>query len=57
VSTTVSLRIVVLQIEPDVWCDLCGVTCGVTVTYVAEEGGRAPEAPQQLTYCESCDEI
>lgn len=53
---SVSLHIVILQIEPDIWCDFCGSPCAITVTYIVERGERAPEAVGRVTYCESCDD-
>jgi hypothetical protein len=55
-TATISVRIVVLQIRAEVWCDLCGVPSAETVTYVAEEAGATPSVLYQLTYCETCDD-
>jgi hypothetical protein len=52
-TTVICVRIVVLQVEPDVWCSRCGLACATTITYVTEDGDRPPQAVHRLTYCEA----
>jgi hypothetical protein len=51
----VHLRIVVLQVDADVWCADCAACCAVTVTYLTESGDEPPAGVQRLTYCETCE--
>jgi hypothetical protein len=55
-ASAICLRIVVLHVGTDVWCDRCGVPSAVTITYVVEENGRPPGMLHCLTYCESCED-
>lgn len=55
-QSTLYLRIVILSVEPGVWCDICGVPSASTVTYVLEPAtGAAPAVVGVLTYCEACE--
>lgn len=54
--TSVSLRIIILQIDLDIWCDFCGLPSAMVITYLIEEHGRLPEVVRRLTCCDSCDE-
>lgn len=51
----VRLRIAILHIDKDVWCDMCGVPCAVTITYATERDERTPLAVHRLTWCETCE--
>lgn len=51
----IRLRIVVLQTEPDIWCDACGTTCATTTTYVVEQAGAVPSDLCLFTSCETCE--
>lgn len=55
-TRAVRLCITVLELESDVLCEVCGVPCAVTVTYVAEESHEPPHMVHRLTYCETCDQ-
>lgn len=50
----VVVRIVVLRVEDDVWCDMCGVPCAVTIVYLLEERDRPPDGVRVLTCCDNC---
>lgn len=54
--TAIVLRIVVLQLDTDVWCDVCGLHCATTVSHVEESGDGTPESVHRLDYCERCEE-
>ncbi len=54
--TTTTLRIVLLDTDPDVWCDWCGLPCATTITYVVELGEHLPSAVHRLAYCEGCED-
>lgn len=51
----VSLRIVVLCTDIDIWCDVCAVPCAVTIIYAIECRDGVPAGVHRLTYCEVCD--
>jgi hypothetical protein len=53
VETFIRLRIVVLQIDPEAWCEFCAAACAVTVTYVVEDEDAPVAGVHQLTYCDS----
>jgi hypothetical protein len=55
-QTLVCLRIVVLQIDTEIWCESCGLAAATRITYVTEDGARPPQSVWQLTYCESCED-
>lgn len=50
----VYLRIVILNVEPEAWCDTCGIPSASKVTY-AVEPVSGPFFLRLLTYCEACE--
>lgn len=52
--SAVLLRIVILHVETDVWCEVCALPCATTVTYIEEVDDQAPEWVYRLTYCDAC---
>jgi hypothetical protein len=52
----IQLRVVVLAVDTDVWCELCALPCATAVVYVEEHDGHAPIAVNTVTYCTACDE-
>lgn len=51
----IHLRIVVLNTEPDIWCDICGAFCATTTTYVVEEPTPALGSVHRFTSCDTCE--
>jgi hypothetical protein len=49
------LRIVVLRVDTDIWCDLCSALCATTISYVVEEPEGMPPGLHVLTYCQACE--
>ena len=49
------LRIVVLDVQIDLWCDACAAVSATAITYLFEEGGSVPRALTRLAYCTTCD--
>ncbi|MFD2415550.1 hypothetical protein [Amycolatopsis pigmentata] len=49
------LRIVVLWVETDIWCDPCNALCATAISYVVEEPDAVPPGLHLLTYCHACE--
>lgn len=49
------LRIVVLRVDFDVWCDTCGALCATTTRYLLEGPDGVPEGLHLLTDCDACE--
>jgi hypothetical protein len=54
-TSPMCLRIIVLDLRADLWCDACAALSATAITYVVEEGGSAPRVMFRLTYCTTCD--
>jgi hypothetical protein len=52
----VSFRITILNVDSEVWCDVCGVPSAFTVTYVLEPAAEeVSDSLRVITYCEACE--
>lgn len=49
------LRIMVLDTDDDLWCEICQAACATATTYLIEEDGAGPTAIHRLTWCDTCD--
>jgi hypothetical protein len=54
--TPILVRIVILDMQTSVWCDVCDLPCAVTVSYVEECDHHTADEIYQLTYCPACDQ-
>jgi hypothetical protein len=48
--SVLSLRIVVLQTDTELWCGICGALSASAITYVVEESEHVPGAVHRLTF-------
>lgn len=49
------LRIVVLDVFLDLWCDSCAALSATAITFLVEENDTGPREMQRLTYCRTCE--
>lgn len=49
------VRIVVLDIHTDLWCEECAALSATAIIYLVEEGGSVPQVLSRLVYCTTCD--
>ena len=53
---SITLRIVVLRVDKQMPCTVCGLPAAVQISYALEEGTRAiPDSLHVVTYCEMCE--
>ncbi|TNC28038.1 hypothetical protein [Amycolatopsis alkalitolerans] len=48
-------RVVVLSVDGDIWCDVCGALCATTIAYLIEEPDGVAHGVHRLTYCDACE--
>lgn len=49
------LRIIVLDIHTDLWCEECAALSAVAITYLVEAGRAVPEVLSRFAYCATCE--
>lgn len=53
-DSLVYVQIVVLSIDEDDQCAVCGLVSATTVVYVVEEYEYLPQTLRHLVWCENC---